>query len=222
VGFDIEEFIKWAGLIGVFGVVFAESGLLVGIFLPGDSLLFTAGFLASQDIISLPALVIVCVLAAILGDATGYWFGRRIGRRLYERPDSRFFKQEHLRAVERLYEKHGGKAIILARFVPIVRTLAPVIAGSAAFDYRRFTAYNVLGGLGWGVGLTVGGYALGSSIPNPDRYLLPVVAVIILVSLLPSIIHLTLSNRELIRASLKQRRLPWRLEAEGPDVTTNK
>ena len=209
IGINLEDFILAVGLFGVMVVVFAESGLLVGVLLPGDSLLFTAGFMASQDLLSFPLLVIVCVIAAITGDATGYWLGRRFGRRLYERPNSRFFKQHHLQMAVDFYEKHGGKAIVLARFMPIVRTLCPFVAGASAMDYRRFTMFNVLGGLGWGIGLTTGGYVLGNSIPNPDKYLLPIVGLIILLSLLPSLFHMAIANRGLITACLRERRLPW-------------
>jgi membrane-associated protein len=195
VGIDLEGFIKAVGLLGVFAFVFAESGLLVGIILPGDSLLFTAGFMASQGYLSFPLLVILSAIAAISGDAVGYWTGRKIGRRFFDRPDSRFFKQEHLRKAEGFYDKHGGKAIVLARFIPGVRTLCPILAGTSAMDYRRFTMFNVCGGLLWSVGLTTGGYVLGSSIPSPDKYLLPVIALIVLVSLAPAAIHLFMARR---------------------------
>jgi membrane-associated protein len=195
VGIDLEGFIKAVGLLGVFAFVFAESGLLIGIILPGDSLLFTAGFMASQDYLSFPLLVIVCVVGAIGGDAVGYWTGRKVGRRLFDRPDSRFFKQEHLRKAEEFYDKHGGKAIVLARFIPGIRTLCPILAGTTAMNYRKFTTYNVCGGLLWAVGLTTGGYVLGSSIPDPDKYLLPVIALIVLISLAPAALHLLMARR---------------------------
>ena len=194
-GVDLEKLIKAVGYPGLFAIVFAESGLLIGIMLPGDSLLFTAGFLASQGLFNVWVLVALCVAAAIGGDAAGYWFGRRVGRRLYERPDSRFFKQKHLRAAEAFYDKNGGKAIVLARFLPIVRTLAPIVAGTCAMPYRRFAAFNVVGGVAWGAGVTLGGYLLGETIPDPDRYLLPVIALIILVSALPTLLHLGNSYR---------------------------
>lgn len=186
---DLVELIKTVGYLGIVAIVFAESGLLVGILLPGDSLLFTAGFLASQGFLNLWILVPLIVAAAILGDAVGYWFGRRVGRRLYERPNSRFFKREHLLAAEAFYEKHGGKTIVLARFLPIIRTMAPIVAGVSAMRYRRFAMFNVAGALLWGAGVTVGGYLLGNVIPDPDRYLLPVIAVIILISALPTLLH---------------------------------
>ena len=204
-GVDLRDLLEAVGYVGLFVIVFAESGLLIGILLPGDSLLFTAGFLASQGIFELPLLFLVTVTAAISGDAVGYIFGRRVGRRMYERPDSRFFKQKHLRAAEAFYEKHGGKAIILARFVPIVRTLAPIFAGVSAMNYRRFFMFNVVGGLLWGLGVTSGGYFLGEVIPDPDRYLLPVILVIIVVSLLPSAIPIWLEHRTKIIAYARGR-----------------
>ena len=222
-GFDLRDLIETVGLIGIFIMVFAESGLLVGIMLPGDSLLFTAGFMASQDLLSFPALVVVVVLAATSGDATGYWFGRRVGRKLYTRPNSRFFKQHHLQAAERFYEKHGWKAIILARFVPFARTLAPIIAGTTAMDYRKFTTFNIMGGIGWGVGVTTGGYLLGETIPDPDKYLLPVIALVIVISLMPTFIHVLRENRGRLRLALRERKLPWNVvmpEAPGGDGAT--
>jgi membrane-associated protein len=204
-GFNLDEFIKTVGYLGVFGIVFAESGLLIGILFPGDSLLFTAGFLASEGYLSLPVLVVVAVVAAIAGDTVGYLFGMRVGRKLYERPDSRFFKQQHLRTAEAFYERHGGKAIILARFMPIVRTLAPVLAGVSAMHYRRFVMFNVVGGVLWGAGLAIGGYMLGSTIPNVDRYLLPIIFVIIVVSAAPSLIHLYANHRAEIWDAIRNR-----------------
>lgn len=197
---DLPELIKTIGLIGVFAIVFAESGLLIGFFLPGDSLLFTAGFLASQEFFSLPVLLVGCAICAIAGDSVGYAFGRRVGRKLFLRENSTFFKKKYLLAAEAFYEKHGGKAIVLARFVPIVRTFAPIVAGIGEMNYRRFVTFNILGGLLWAVGVTLAGYFLGSVIPDVDKYLLPILAVIIFVSLLPSIIHV-LKDEEL-RTSL--------------------
>jgi membrane-associated protein len=187
--FSLPEVIKTVGYVGLFAIIFAESGLIVGFFLPGDSLLFTAGFLASQGYLSLPALCVVCAVAAILGDSVGYSFGRRVGRRLFLRENSTFFKKKYLIAAEEFYEKHGSKTIVLARFTPIIRTFAPIVAGVSQMHYRRFVTYNILGGLLWAVGLTVAGYVLGNVIPDVDKYLLPILAAIIIISLLPSILH---------------------------------
>ncbi len=186
---DLEEFIRTVGYIGVFGIIFAESGLLVGFFLPGDSLLFTAGFLASQDYFNFPFLAVGCFVAAVAGDSVGYWFGNRVGRRLFQREDSLLFKKKHLFRAEGLYEKHGGKIIVIARFMPIVRTFAPIVAGVGTMHYRRFISYNLIGGLLWAVGVSSAGYFLGSAIPDVDRYLLPIVFLIIVISVLPPAIH---------------------------------
>lgn len=187
---DLSELIITAGYVGIFAVIFAESGLLIGFFLPGDSLLFTAGFLASQGYFSLPLLCVLCAVGAIAGDSVGYAFGRRVGRRLFMREDSRLFKKRHLERAEAFYEKHGAKTIVLARFMPVVRTFAPIVAGISLMNYRRFVTYNIVGGLLWGVGVTVAGYMLGSTIPDVDKYLLPIIVVIVVVSVLPSAIHL--------------------------------
>ncbi len=187
---DLEHFIKTIGLIGVAAVVFAETGLMIGFFLPGDSLLFTAGFLASQGYLNIWVLLPLCFVAAVAGDATGYWIGHRFGRTLYQRPDSRLFKQEHLVKAEAFFEKHGGKAIVLGRFMPIVRTFVPVVAGTAQMTYRHFATYNVVGALLWAVGVTLAGYILGDQIPGIDKYLLPIIAVIVVASVAPSAIHI--------------------------------
>lgn len=187
---DLVALIKTVGYIGVFAIVYAESGLFIGFFLPGDSLLFTAGFLASQDVLSLPVLVVGCFLAAVLGDSTGYAFGRRVGKRLFQRGDSRFFHKKNVLRAQAFYEKHGAKTIVLARFVPIVRTFAPIVAGIGEMPYRTFVIFNVFGGLLWAVGVTLGGYFLGNLIPDVDKYLLPIIFLIILVSVLPGILHI--------------------------------
>ena len=193
---DLESFVETVGYIGVTLIVFAESGLLVGFFLPGDSLLFTAGFLASQGHFDIFILASLCFVAAITGDATGYWFGHKVGRRLFEREDSRLFKKKYLIRAEQFFERQGGKAIFLARFIPVVRTFTPVIAGAANMRYAYFTAWNVLGGLAWAVGITVAGYWLGSAIPDVDKYLLPIIAVIVVVSVAPGAWHMYREYRE--------------------------
>ena len=191
---------KAIGYVGVMAIVFAESGLLIGFFLPGDSLLFTAGFLASQGTMNIWVLATLAFVAAVCGDAVGYQIGHRVGRRLFENPDSRFFKREYLVQSEMFFLKHGGKAVFLARFLPIVRTFTPVVAGMGAMSYPRFFFFNVLGGLGWAVGVTVAGYLLGNSIPGVDRYLLPIIVVIVLVSALPSIVHILRERSKAQRA----------------------
>jgi membrane-associated protein len=188
--FDLEQSIKTIGLWGVFAVVFAETGLLIGFFLPGDSLLFTAGFLASQGVFDIHWLSHGCFIAAVFGNFTGYAFGHRVGRKLFERPDSRFFKRAHLEKAHAFYEKYGARALVLARFIPVVRVFAPIVAGVGLMDYRKFAFFNLLGGAMWAYGLTWLGYGLGSRIPNVDRYLLPIVALIVVISVLPAFIHI--------------------------------
>lgn len=177
--------------VGLAFLVFAESGLLFGIFLPGDSLLFAAGLLAASGFFSISPLIATVVIAAIIGDSVGYWFGSKVGGALYKREDTRFFKQEYLKRTELFYQKYGGRAVILARFVPIVRTLAPILAGAGSMRYRSFISYNIVGGLIWGVGMTSLGYTLGTVLPNSEKYILPISLGIILISFLPIIIELT-------------------------------
>ena len=188
--FNLVELIQQVSYVGLFLIVFAESGMFFGFFLPGDSLLFTAGFLASQRLLNIWVLVPLLVVAAILGDSAGYWIGRRLGGWLERQKDSWFFKREHLQKAQSFYEKHGGKTLILARFIPIIRTFAPIAAGMAVMDYKKFVSFNVFGGLGWAVGMLMAGYFLGSVIPGVDKYLLPIVGVIVIVSLLPAVAHL--------------------------------
>lgn len=195
-GIDLVELIKWAGVLGVAIIVFAESGLLIGAFLPGDSLLFTAGFLTYTGLLSIDInlLVFILFIAAVLGDSTGYTFGRRVGRKLFNRPDSKLFKQAYVEKAEVFYEKHGGKTIIMARFIPFVRTFAPVIAGTAKMDYRTFLTYNIIGALLWAVGITYLGYFLGSWFESMgmdiDQVILPAAVIIILISIAPPIYHI--------------------------------
>lgn len=199
-GVDLESFIRTVGYVGMFGIIFAETGLLVGFFLPGDSLLFTAGFLASQGYLDISLLLLVCFIAAVVGDATGYAIGRNYGRRLFEREDSKLFRKEYLLRAEQFFVKHGGKAVILARFIPIVRTFVPVVSGMGAMEYRRFAIFNVVGALLWAVGVTLAGYFLGTTIPNIDRYLLPIIFLILLASVLPPAIHVWRENGDQIKA----------------------
>ncbi len=176
--------------IVVTAIIFAECGLLIGFFLPGDSLLFAAGVLAAEGTFSLGLIMILLLVAAIAGVSVGYAFGRRWGRKLFNRPDSRFFKHENLQRAEEFYHRHGGKTIILARFIPIIRTFAPIVAGIGQMSYSKLVLYNVIGGVIWVGGLVGGGYWLGHRIKNIDHYLLPLIAVIIVLSILPGIIHM--------------------------------
>lgn len=196
----MEEFLISIGYIGIFAIIFAESGLLIGFFLPGDSLLFTAGFLASpaaaalfeREIFNLPVLAIGCFIAAVAGDSVGYAFGRRVGPMLFKKEDSLLFSKKNVLKAQAFYEKHGGKAIVLARFVPVVRTFAPIVAGVGNMEYRRFLFFNIFGGLLWAVGVTVAGYFLAAVIgpENVDKYLLPIIALIIVISVAPAAYHI--------------------------------
>lgn len=188
--FDLTEILPAIGYLGIFLIIFAESGLLIGFFLPGDSLLFTAGFLASQGVFDIRVLAFLCFLAAVLGDSVGYAFGHKIGRRLFQKKDSLLFHKDNLMKAEKFYEKHGKKTIVIARFMPMIRTFAPIVAGVGSMEYRTFLSYNLIGGLLWGVGISVAGYFLGSAIPNVDKYLLPIIAVIIVLSVAPTAIHI--------------------------------
>ena len=179
-----------AGYIAIAIVIFAECGLLIGFFLPGDSLLFTAGFLASQHLgVEVWTLSLICGLAAALGPLVGYWYGAWAGPRLFNREDSIWFHKRHLMRAHEFYERNGGKALVIARFMPVVRTFAPVVAGMAKMDYPRFVLYTIVGAVVWAVGVTWLGYFLGSLIPDAGRYLEYIVALIIIVSLAPPVIH---------------------------------
>jgi membrane-associated protein len=187
---NLPQLIQSIGYLGIWAIVFAESGVLIGFFLPGDSLLFTAGFLASQDILNIWLLLPTTFVCAVLGDSVGYLTGKHLGRRLFNREDSLFFHRDHLVKAQNFYDKHGGKTIILARFMPIVRTFAPIVAGMGSMRYRTFLVYNIAGGFLWAVGLLLLGYYLGRMIPNVDHYLLPIIVLIVVVSVAPSLWHL--------------------------------
>ena len=182
---DLETLIRLIGYPGLHAIVFAETGLLVGFFLPGDSLLFTAGFLASIGVMDVKILLVGLSIMAVLGDQTGYLIGKKAGQALYARPDSRFFKRKHLVAAHDFYERYGGKTIFLARFVPIIRTFAPTVAGAAAMEYRRFVFFNIAGGISWVFSMVGGGYLLGQAFPGLKKHIELVVLGIIVVSVLP-------------------------------------
>jgi membrane-associated protein len=184
------------GEIGLWLIIFAETGLLIGFFLPGDSLLFTAGLLASQGHLDLALVLIGCFVAAFVGSEVGYTIGERLGPRLFRRPDSRFFKQEYVERTKSFFDRHGPKTIVLARFVPIVRTFTPVMAGVGQMRRRTFTMYNLVGALIWTIGVTMLGYALADIIGDSvDKYLLPLIALIILVSFIPPFLEWRKSKR---------------------------
>ena len=190
-----EKLLQAFGTLGLFAIVFAESGLLFGFFLPGDSLLFTAGLLASQGKLNLPLILVGCFVAAVAGDQVGYAFGRRVGPALFRRPESRLFKHENVERAQAYFDRYGVKTIVLARFVPVVRTFAPIVAGVGQMNYRTFVSFNVIGGFLWAVGVTLLGYVLGETIPDIDRYLLPAIAGIVLLSIAPVGVELFRARR---------------------------
>ena len=191
-----ETLIEAFGTLGLFVIVFAESGLLVGFFLPGDSLLFTAGLLASRGTLNFPLIMVGCALAAIAGDQVGYVIGRRAGPAIFRRPESRFFHKKNVERAKEYFDKNGPKTIILARFIPVIRTFAPVVAGVGQMDYRKFVTFNVVGGILWGCGVTLAGYILGESIPDIDKWLLPIIGVIVAVSFIPVFLEVLKMRRE--------------------------
>ena len=213
--FDLADLIKAFGYVGLFSIVFAESGLFFGFFLPGDSLLFTAGSVASRfpELLNLPMLIVLLSIAAITGDSVGYWSGEKFGRRLFTNEQSFWRNPKRLDAAHEFYEKHGGKAIVLARFIPAVRTFVPIAAGMARMSYRKFLMWNVLGGVGWVTSMTAGGYylteviqtRLGIAEKDIDKVLLPVIFVIIVVSALPAVWHMYSENKEAIHREVGKR-----------------
>lgn len=188
---DVKALVAWGGYVGLTTIIFAETGLLIGFFLPGDSLLVTAGLLASQPQFGLNVylLGLLLTVASIAGNAVGYWIGRTSGPRLFRREESLLFKPRYLRQAHEFYERHGGKTIVLARFMPIVRTFVPVVAGAAGMSQRRYTAYNVIGGVLWIWSMLFVGYFLGRYIPGVDRHIEKVIIVVIVLSLLPGVVH---------------------------------
>lgn len=187
---DLPALVQWAGYFGLTLIIFAETGLLVGFFLPGDSLLVTAGLLASQEGFGLNVWLLGSILtvAAIVGDSVGYAIGRTTGPRIFTREDSLFFHKKHLFRAQQFYEKHGGKTIVIARFIPILRTFAPVVAGVGNMEYKRFIAYNVFGGVFWIWSMLLIGYGLGQRFPEIGNHLEKVIIIVIFLSILPGII----------------------------------
>ena len=199
-----QDLLKTIGVVGLFAIVFAESGLLVGFFLPGDTLLFTAGvFSLKGDLPGLPILIVGCSLAAIAGDQLGYAVGKRLGPALFKRPNSMFFKAENIEKAQRFFARHGGKTVMLARFLPVIRTFTPIVAGAGNMKYRNFALYNVLGGTLWAGGVLGLGYEFGEKIgvDKIDKYLLPIIGLVIILSFAPVILELYKSRKNGSRAN---------------------
>lgn len=186
---NVDKLILSGGLIAIGATVFAESGLLIGILLPGDTLLLGAGILASQGVLPLTPLIAIVIVAAIVGDNVGYSIGRRTGPRIFRKKDGIFFRQEHIEKAEKFYQEHGGKTIILARFVPIVRTFAPLVAGASKMPRERFMLFNVVGGVLWGGGVTLLGYLFGSRIPGLEHYITPTIIGVTILTFGTAIYH---------------------------------
>ena len=187
--YDVRGLIEWGGTALVCVIVFVETGMFVGFFLPGDSLLVTAGVFAGAGQMKLAYLLSLVTLCAIAGDQLGYFIGWRAGKTLYERKDSRFFKTRHLERAHEFYETYGGKTIIMARFVPIIRTFCPPVAGAAKMSYMRYLLYDIVGGFAWVWGMTLLGYTLGRTVPNIDKRIHYVIAAVIVVSFIPAVYH---------------------------------
>jgi membrane-associated protein len=196
---DVKGLVQAGGYVGLTIIVFVETGLMIGFFLPGDSLLVTAGLFAAKGDLNIVYLNLLLMTAAILGDATGYLIGKKMGPSLYRREDSLLFKKKHLIATQEFYEKHGGKTIIFARFVPVIRTFAPVVAGIAGMPYRRFAMFNVVGGIGWVFSMTMLGYVLVKAFPATEKHIEVVILIVIFLSILPGII-------EFIKAKMRGKR----------------
>jgi membrane-associated protein len=193
--YSLDDLIRWGGYVVLFVIVFTETGLLVGFFLPGDSLLITAGIVAAAGGLNIWWLNVVLIVAAITGDSVGYAIGVRLGPRLFTRPQSLLFNPRHIERTRVFYERHGPKTIVIARFVPIVRTFAPVVAGVGQMEYRRFIFYNVAGGIGWVTSMTWAGYGLGRVIPNLGSYIHLVVGIVIVLSVIPIVIEIVRERR---------------------------
>lgn len=204
-GVNLSEFIVTIGYIGLFAVIFAETGLFLGFFLPGDSLLFVAGLLASGGVLSLPALLMIVFTAAVLGNVVGYMFGLRMGASLFKREESLLFKKSHVQKAEDFFNRYGAKTIVLARFMPIVRTFAPILAGVGRMNFKEFFFYNVIGGFLWSFGLLLAGFFLGQAVPNIDRYILPIVIGIIILSFLPGVLKYRQEKRRMIRGKVSEK-----------------
>jgi len=210
--FDINHIIQHSGavisLLLIGGIIFTESGIPFGFFFPGDTLLFTAGFFASQHYLSIVALILVVVVAKIAGSTVGYGIGHEAGKKLFTKKDSFFFRKDYLDSAETFYEKHGGKTVTLGQFIPVVRTFAPIVAGASKLDKRKFFYYNFAGAVAWGILVPLLGYWLGHKVHNIDKYLLPAILVATIFSFSPAAWHLfgKRDSRQRIAASYKNRK----------------
>jgi membrane-associated protein len=193
--YALDDLVRWGGYAVLVAIVFVETGLFVGFFLPGDSLLITAGLVAAAGVLDLRWLIVLLGAAAIIGDQVGYAIGYRMGPVLFTKPKSLLFNPKHLDRTREFYVRHGAKTIVIARFVPIIRTFAPVVAGIGQMEYRRFVLYNVAGGLGWVISMTSAGYLLGRAIPNIGSYVHLVVAIVVVLSVLPIVFEVVRSRR---------------------------
>ncbi len=193
--YHFDELIRWGGHFVLVAIVFAETGIMAGFFLPGDSLLVTAGLFAAAGHLNIYVLVAELILAAVLGDSLNYAVGRSLGPRLFSREDSLLFHKDHLHRTKRFYEKYGSKTIVLARFVPVIRTFAPAVAGVGEMKYSLFLTYNVVGGMAWVCSMLFTGYFLGRVIPNVDRHVHKIILVVIFLSILPAIIEIWKEKR---------------------------
>jgi membrane-associated protein len=193
--YALDDLVRWGGYVVLVAIVFVETGLLVGFFLPGDSLLITAGLVAATGALNIWWLNVLLVAAAVVGDSVGYAIGWRAGPRLFTRPKSLLFNPRHIDRTRAFYARHGAKTIVIARFVPIVRTFAPVVAGVGQMEYRRFLFYNVAGGVGWVTSMTWAGYLLGQTVPNISEHIHVVVIVVILLSMIPIVVELVRERR---------------------------
>lgn len=206
---NLMVLIRAAGYLGIFAIVFAESGILFGFLLPGDSLLFTAGFLASQGFLNIYLLIPLIFMGSISGDSFGYYLGHKIGKRIFNaEKQSRFLKKESLEKAEEFYKKHGSKTMILARFVPFVRTFAPMLAGVGKMKYTTFLLFDIIGALLWSASLTLAGFFLGNVVPSIDKYVLPIIIGIVLISMAPSAIYvLTSKTKKIIKRRRARRKV---------------
>ena len=193
--YSLDALIRWGGYLVLVAIVFTETGLLVGFFLPGDSLLITAGLVAAAGSLNIWWLNLLLAVAAIVGDNVGYAIGARIGPRLFTRPKSLLFNPDHVRRTREFYARHGAKTIVIARFVPIIRTFAPVVAGVGQMAYRRFVFYNIAGGIGWVASMTWAGYLLGRAIPDIADHIHVVVIVVVILSVIPIVLEIVRERR---------------------------